>query len=396
MVVNFLLISLPKKILILGAGFGGLAAANLLRSKLDSSHQIVVIDRKAWFMMGLVKLWILEGTRGLEDSKTSLRALASRGIEYLCDEITSIDPSSKSVETANHGTFTADYMIVALGAELAPELVSGFSGTGYNLYNAPELPKLRERLLSLKSGHVAITIMGAPYKCPPAPFEACMIIDELLRKNNTRDSTSIAVYSPAPIALPVAGPKISESVTEMLSKRGIEFHASSKPKAVSGNRLEFDNGTGVEFAVLIGIPQHVPPQVIKESKLASGTPAGWIAVNRETLQTDFEGVYAIGDATEIKVSPTIALPKAGIFAEEEAKIVSARILNEINPDEYRDKPSFLGKGFCFMETGTGQAGYLEADFFGQQNPVLKLELPSHQNLEKKREFERSRLSEWLL
>src|SRR6185436_7740335 len=169
-----------KQILILGAGFGGLAAANALRKSLGQEHRVIVIDRKKSFMMGLVKLWILEGSRQLEESQTPLDGLNAKGIEYLNDEIIMIDATSKRVQAKDHGWFDYDYLVVALGAELVPDRIPGFVGRGYNLYDAQQVPKLRDMLLKLGRGRVAIAIMGMPYKCPPAPYEASLIIDSVL------------------------------------------------------------------------------------------------------------------------------------------------------------------------------------------------------------------------
>ena len=238
-----------KRILILGAGFGGLAAATLLRKNLSLDHRVIVLDRKKTFMMGLVKLWILEGSRRLEESQTPLDGLNAKGVEYLNDEVTKIDIVSNRVQARDHGWIKYDYLVVALGAELAPEKIAGFAGRGFNLYDAQEVPKLRDRLLELKRGRVAIAIMGMPYKCPPAPYEASLIIDTVLSGKGTRRSIEIDIYTPAPIALPVAGPQVSASVVEIISQRGIGFHPSHKLKSVS-DKLEFENGSKADYDVL--------------------------------------------------------------------------------------------------------------------------------------------------
>src|ERR671923_381447 len=175
--ISIIFIAMGKRILILGAGFGGLAAANELRKALNQDHRIIVIDRKKSFMMGLVKLWILEGSRRLEESQTPLDGLNAKGIEYLNDEVTKIDIAQNKVQAKGHGWIEYDYLIVALGAEFVPEKIAGFVGRGYNLYDAQQVPKLREKLLGLTRGRVAIAIMGMPYKCPPAPYESSLLID---------------------------------------------------------------------------------------------------------------------------------------------------------------------------------------------------------------------------
>lgn len=379
-----------KRILILGAGFGGLAAATELRKSLEPDHRVIVIDRKKSFMMGLVKLWILDGSRRLEESQTPLDGLNAKGIEYLNDEVDKIDLASSRVQARNHGWLEYDYLIVALGAELAPDRVAGFAGRGYNLYDAQQVPKLREKLLGLQRGKVAVAIMGMPYKCPPAPYEASLLIDNMLTRHGTRSNIEIDFYAPAPIALPVAGPQISANVVEMLSQRGIQFHPSHKLKSVTDDKLEFENGTKADYDVLVGIPQHKVPEIVKSSGLAEGE---WVAIDRNTMKTKFKNVFAIGDVTEIKLG-ALALPKAGIFAEEQAKVAARQIVDEIS-----GRPAiatFAGQGYCFMDVGNGRAGYLEGDFFNPAGPSLRLEAPSEQNFQKKQDFERTRIKEWLL
>lgn len=378
-----------KRILILGAGFGGLAAATELRKGLGQDHRVIIVDRKRSFMMGLVKLWILEGSRRLEESQTPLDGLNAKGIEYLNDEVTRIDSASNRVQAKDHGWIEYDYLIVALGAELVPDRIAGFADRGYNLYDAQQVPKLRDRLLELKRGRVAVAIMGMPYKCPPAPYEASIIIDSVLSRQGTRSSVEIDVYSPAPVALPVAGPQVSANVVEIISQRGIRFNPSHKLKSVS-NKLEFENGSSADYDLLVGIPPHRAPDVVRNAGLAEGD---WVTVDRSTMKTRFANVYAIGDVTEIKVG-AVAVPKAGIFAEEQGKVAARQIMDEIC-----GRPAvaaFAGQGYCFMETGNRRAGYLAADFFNPAGPVVRLEAPSEQNFQKKQDFERSRIKEWLL
>jgi sulfide:quinone oxidoreductase len=255
---------LGKRIVILGAGFGGLAAAGALRKSLGPDHRVIVIDRKREFMMGLVNLWILHGDRRLEDAQTPLAGLDAKGIEYLNDEVAGIDAAGMSVSCKNHGRISYDYSIVALGAELAPERVAGFVGRGYNLYDPPQVPPLREKLLSLSAGRVAVCIMGMPYKCPPAPYEASLLIHDLLEKRGTRKHVEIDVYTPTPIALPVAGPEVSKAIVQLVEQHGIRFHASHKLKSVS-EVLEFENGAREKYDVLVGIPQHRVPDVVRGS-----------------------------------------------------------------------------------------------------------------------------------
>ena len=387
----------------MGAGFGGLTTANLLQKNLSLSsveHQISIADSKDYFIMGLVNLWILSGIRTLEDSKIALSRLENKGIRYLNGEVTAIDPVSRTVTIKGNSTIRLgyDYLVIALGSEFALEQVRGFlENGGSNLYDAEQVPKLREKILSLKKGRIAICITSVPYKCPPAPYEASLLINDILVKSGRRDSIDIEIYSPTPIALPVAGTKVSQDVINLLDDNHVNFHPLHKIKTVSDtNEIEFENGNKVHYDLLIGIPPHKVPEVIRNSNLIKHGQ-NWINVDKFSLKTDYQNVFAIGDVTEIKVNENVAIPKAGVFAEAQAKVVSQQIIDDI--ENNRDKLSsskFDGKGFCFMEVGDKKAGYIAADFYNEDGPLTLLEPPSKESYEKKIDFERSRISGWLL
>jgi sulfide:quinone oxidoreductase len=387
----------------LGAGFGGLTTANLLQKNLSLSsveHQISIADSKDYFIMGLVNLWILSGIRTLEDSKIALSRLENKGISYLNGEVTAIDPVSRTVTIKGSSTLRLeyDYLVIALGSEFALENVKGFlENGGANLYDAEQVPKLREKILSLKKGRIAICITSVPYKCPPAPYEASLLINDILVKNGTRDSIDIEIYTPTPIALPVAGAKVSEDVINLLNDNHINFHPLHKIKTVLDKEMiEFENGNKIKYDLLIAIPPHRVPEVIRNSDLIK-QGQNWINVDKFSLKTDYQNVFAIGDVNEIKVNENVAIPKAGVFAEAQAKVVSQQIIDDI--ENNRDKLSsskFDGKGFCFMEVGDKKAGYIAADFYNEGGPVTLLEPPSKESYEKKLDFERSKISEWLL
>ena len=387
----------------MGAGFGGLTTANLLQKNLSLSsveHQISIADSKDYFIMGLVNLWILSGIRTLEDSKIALSRLENKGISYLNGEIIAIDPVSRTVTIKGSSTFRLeyDYLVIALGSEFALENVKGFlENGGANLYDAEQVPKLRENILSLKKGRIAICITSLPYKCPPAPYEASLLINDILVKNGTRDSIDIEIYTPTPIALPVAGAKVSQDVINLLNDNHINFHPLHKIKTVLDKEMiEFENGNKIKYDLLIAIPPHRVPEVIRNSDLIK-QGQNWINVDKFSLKTDYQNVFAIGDVNEIKVNENVAIPKAGVFAEAQAKVVSQQIIDDI--ENNRDKLSsseFDGKGFCFLEVGDRKAGYIAADFYNESGPVTLLEPPSKESYEKKLDFERSKISEWLL
>jgi sulfide:quinone oxidoreductase len=392
-----------KQVLILGGGFGGLTSANLIRKSLSQEEcEITVVDKYQYFMMGLVNLWILSGSRKLEDSQVALNNLQDKGIKFLNDEITGIDPSENSVSTkTNPKKLKYDYLIIALGAEVAPKLIDGFEDNDdqscFNVYDAKQVPLLREKLLSMKSGRVVVCIADIPYKCPPAPYEASLLMNDILVKNGTRDSIDLNMYVPTPIALPVAGPTMSQDVVKLLNNNHINFHPLHKLKRVSDKKtIEFENGNKTSYDVLVMIPPHQVPKIIKDSNLLGDGDQHWINVDKFTLRTKYKNAFAIGDVTEIRLDQTTTIPKAGIFAEGEAKIVSQQIINEIKNINSKKAVKFDGKGFCFMEIGDKKAGYIDTDFYNEAGPITRLDPPSGEFYQKKLDFERSRLNEWLM
>ena len=376
-------------VLILGGGFGGLSTANEIRNSLSSSQvKITVIDKKNWFMVGFAKLWIMNGTRTFENSTGSLSSLSKKEISFLNEEILKIDLENKQVKTTSN-ILTYDYLIIALGAVLAPQKIPGLLENGMNLYDYKESEKIHEKIMNLNSGIIAISIMGIPYKCPPAPFEASLLIDAMLRKTGKRNSIQIHFYSPAPITLPAAGPEISKKILELINAEKIVFHPLCKVKSIEDKKIIFQEDTA-NFDLLLAIPPHLAPEIIYESGLAEKD--NFIPINRD-CKTRYENVYAIGDVTSLKVTETMAVPKAGVFAEGEGVTVAKNIISKIQSKE--GDVLFDGKGGCFIESGHDTASVIQVDMFSKSGPSTKLTDSTKEYLNEKVQFEKERLSKWL-
>src|SRR5688572_25750317 len=385
-----------KKILILGAGFGGLCISNILRKILDDTHDIIVIDKKDYFIMGLTNLWILDGRRKLENSKIPLTNLKSKGITFIQDEITKIDTKSKLVKTLHNDDQPYDFLVIALGTDMFTNMIPGFNTYNtFNLYDGECIPSLRKNILSLEKGKIAIVIMGITYKCSPGTYESALIINQILSNSDKRKQIDIEIYFPSYLTLTVAGEQINSKLTFMLKKQNINLFPNYSLKEVHSNNLEFYNCQKKEYDILIGIPFHLPPLVIKKSGLLE-PKENWISVNRFTLETRFKDVFAIGDVTEIKINDIVAVPKAGIFAEGQARAVASQIIHKIrNGSQEYSIVEFDGKGFCFMETGNGKAGFIDTYFYNSKGPTTILKNPSTMYYKKKINFEKHRIEEWL-
>ncbi len=381
-----------KTIAILGGGFGGLAAAHALRSRLPVEHRVVLIERKRAFSMGLSNLWVMAGQRAHpKDGERTFAKLAGKGIEIVHESIREIDAARMTVRTDTQ-TMAADYLVIALGAELAPSAIPGFPEAAYNLYDSEGALALQGALRTFTGGKIVILMSRTPFKCPAAPYEAAFLIDASLRERAARERTQLSIYTIEPQPMPVAGPHIGEALRAMLTQRNIAYfpdHAALKIDTTRKRILfEIDEA---DFDLLIGVPPHVAPSVVRDAGLVDST--GWIPVDASTLKTRHPRVYAIGDIAAVKLKNGMFLPKAGIFAESEGRVVAENIAAEILG--HTSAARFDGRGGCYLEVGNGKAAYGEGDFYALPSPRVTLEEPTGARMREKEQFEQSRLDAWL-
>jgi len=356
-----------KTILILGGGVGGIVTANALRESLASEHRIVVVDKRAEYIFTPSLLWVMTGWRQPDQITKDLRHMLQFGIEVVQAEVQEIDPE-RAIVRANGDDLAYDYLVVTLGADLAPEVMPGYVETAYNFFDLEGTTKLWSALQRFEGGRVAVLVSAMPFKCPAAPYEAAMLIEDVLRRRGIRDRCQVRVFTPEPQPMLVAGPDMGVSVVGMLATKNIGFHPNLSLDHIDAVRqtLIFKNGRQDSFDLLAAVPPHRPPTVVKESSLAN--EAGWVTVDKHTLQTHFENIYAIGDVTAIILNNGLPLPKAGTFAHAEAEAVAARIIAEIGGSV--PQAEFDGVGYCWIEAGSGSAGFASGQFYAEPNPVV--------------------------
>lgn len=362
-----------QTVLVLGGGVGGVVAARELRKRLPARHRIVLVDRERDHLFAPSLLWLLVGQRAAEEITRPLDRLARQGIEVKHGEVTAIDPAGRQVTVAGQ-TIRADHLVIALGAELAPESVPGLPEAGHNLYTLPGAERFRDALASLQEGRIVILTAAPAYKCPAAPYEAALLIDQFLRKQGRREDVRVEVYAAEPAPMGVAGPEVSIAVTGMLEARGIPYHPEHQVTAVDGaaRQLSFANGARSGYDLLAYVPPHRAPRVVRAGELAGEN--GWIAVDRNTLATRFPDVYAIGDVVSIPLMLGKPLPKAGVFAHGQAEVVARNIAAVIRGRA--GVARYTGRGGCFIEVGGGRAGFGSGDFYAEPRPVVKLRRPA--------------------
>jgi sulfide:quinone oxidoreductase len=358
--------------LVLGAGFGGMVAAQTLRRLLPKADRVVLVEREARHVFPPSLLWLIVGSRSAEAISRSSDHAARPGIELVRGEVTALDPAARTVRVDGR-TLQGDAMVVALGAEYAPQSVPGLAEAGLCVYTLEGATAIRDALARFEQGRLVVLTATAQYKCPAAPYEAALLVADLLRKHGHRDRVTMDFYAAEPGPMMVAGPEVSAGVRAMIEARGIGYHPEHQVRRVDAQsrRIEFANGASAGFDLLLYVPPHRAPEAVRSAGLTN--ESGWIPVDRHTLATTFPGVYAVGDVTVIPLKMGRPLPKAGVFAHGQAEAVAHNIAREWTGRG--EAKRFDGKGMCFIETGGGRAGMGSGNFYAEPLPEVALRQP---------------------
>ena len=376
-----------QRIVVLGGGFGGVAAARTARALLDRSHEVTLVDRnRRTYLCGSLPLLIVGEKESAKVSR-SLGLLANRGVRYVQAEVAAIDVAGRTV-TTSAGVLEYDHLVLALGASYDWDAVPGSAGA-YSFYNIETARRLRRRLASFRSGSVVIAVSGLPYKCPPAPFEAAMVLDWAFRQRGIRREVQLDVFTPEPAPLPVAGPDAAARLGRALDRKGIQLHTGAAVTGVSSNgrEAEFSDGSSVRAGLVITVPLHRVAPVVQEAGLAG--PNGWVPAAPATLETSQPGVYAIGDVNAVPMANGRPLPKAGVFASAEGETVGRNIAAAIDGTEPAEFP---GIGHCFIAYGGTQAGMVKGEFLSEGKPRVSLQPATARGFRAKERFERDSLA----
>lgn len=378
----------PARALILGGGFGGLACAHELR-RLAPGAAVTLVDRSPSFVVGATQTWVMLGEGRPEEVARPRERLAKAGIELVQAEVTGIDPVARAVDTTQ-GRLEADFLVIALGADVDLDAAPGLSSAAETFYTLEGAARLRSRLEAFAGGRLVLLIPSVPFKCPPAPYEAALLLHDYLQRRGLRGATRLQLSTVEPAPMPTAGPAMGALIRDELAKRGIAYFPGREVERVDADArlVRFADGAEAPYDLLVAVPRHRPPAVVREAGLAS--EGGWIPVDPRTLETGHEGVFAIGDVTVIplpgRYSPDrpLVLPKAGVFAEAQGKVVAARIAACLRG---RDPQAvFAGEGFCYLELGRSEAVRADGSFFALPHPAVSASPPSREHAEDKRRW----------
>jgi sulfide:quinone oxidoreductase len=374
---------MQTRVLILGAGFGGLELATMLSEALADQVDVTVIDKSDSFVFGYAKLDVMFGRTTPESVRLPYSAIAKPGVRFLHETITSIDPDARRVVT-DAGTHDADILVVALGADYDMAATPGLADGDNEFYSVAGAERLREVLPTFNSGHAIVGVCGTPFKCPPAPSECALLLHDLLTRRGVRDACRISIVIPFGTPVPPS-PDTSRALVAAFIERDIEFVPDRRVASLDTQRrvAVLDDGAEMPYDLFLGVPKHRAPEVVLSSGMAVD---GYIPVDSATLETRFPGVYAVGDVT------TVGVPKAGVFAEGAARVVAEALIARARGDE--PPAPYDGRGSCYIEFGGGRVGRVDVDFLSGPKPTGTFQEPSDAMAQNKLLFGSSRRERW--
>jgi sulfide:quinone oxidoreductase len=373
----------PTRALILGAGFGGLELATTLSEALGEKVEVTLIDKAEAFVFGYSKLDVMFGRTSPEAVRLAYRDIVKPGVRVVKETITAIDPENRRVST-DGGEYEGDVLVVALGADYDMEATPGLAEGGNEFYSVAGAERLAELLPTFKRGRAIVGVCGAPFKCPPAPSEAALLLHEYLSARGVRADCEISFVLPLPSPVPPS-PETSAALVQAFTERDIEFVPNTRVATLDPARkvAVFDDGGEMAYDLFLGVPKHRAPDVVVAAGMVDEV---YVPVNPRTLQTRYPGVYAVGDVAAVGV------PKAGVFAEGAARVVAESLIAQIQRGEQPGE--YDGLGSCYIEFGGGRVGRVDVDFLSGPKPTGTFHEPSEALVAEKQHFGSSRRARW--
>jgi sulfide:quinone oxidoreductase len=374
---------MDSRVVVLGAGFGGLEAATTLSEALGDAVDVTLIDKNDSFVFGFSKLDVMFGRERPEEVRLPYRNIAKPGVRFLQETVTAIDPEARRVST-DQGVHEADFLIVALGADYDMDATPGLAVGGNEFYTVAGAERLRSVIPEFTQGKAVIGVCGAPFKCPPAPSEAALLLHDNLLARGVRDACEISFVIPFGTPVPPS-PETSAALVEAFAERDIDFVPNRRVAALDPERrvVVLDDDSEMPFDLFLGVPKHRAPDVILASGMAED---GYIPVESRTLRTRFANVFALGDVA------TVGVPKAGVFAERAGRAVAESLTASIRNGEQPE--GYDGLGSCYIEFGAGQVGRVDVDFLSGPKPTGAYQEPSVALAAEKEHFGSSRRARW--
>lgn len=373
------------RVVILGAGFGGLELSTTLAEALGDSLAITLIDQADAFIFGYSKLDVLFGREAPDAVRLPYSRFAQPGVRFARETVTGIDPAARRV-TTNAGTHEADFLVIALGADYDASATPGLVMGENEFYSLEGATYLRDVLPTFRRGHAVVGLCGAPYKCPPAPSECVLMLHDHLTARGVREDCHITLVHTLPSPVPPS-PETSRGLMTAFAERGIDYLPGRRVASVDAAQksIALDDGRTLPCDLFLGVPKHRSPNVVIAAGLTN--EKGWVMVDTPTLETPFPRVYAIGDLAD-----TSGAPKAGVFAENTARTVAANLISLVRGQEPTAR--YPGAGSCYIEFGGERIARVDVDFFTGPKPTGTFHEPSVALRAEKQHFGASRRARW--
>jgi sulfide:quinone oxidoreductase len=362
-----------RRVVILGGGVGGAVAAMELSRRLKTDTEVVLLDKEGRHYFPPSYPWLVMGWRRPEQVWRPLSRLKAPHVRIRQEEALSIDPDERRV-TTDAGEVSYDHLLISLGAQLDPSAIEGFAGVAHHPYDLEGAMALAQAVRTFRGGKVAIGVSRLPFKCPAAPYEIAFLLDYYFRKKGIRDRVEMEFFTPEPAPLPAAGPAIGDRAMALMEEREIPIRVKREMDHVDPEAgvVHFKGDGQMAYDLLIAVPPHTTCEAVRRSDLTKEGP--WIPVDRFTMRSSYDDIYAVGDVTSI---PTPSghvpfLPKAGVFAHGQAKVAARNITADLagGPEVRWD-----GYGLCFMEIGYGKGGMVRGNFTGDGPPSIRMRNP---------------------
>ncbi len=346
---------MKKKVVIIGAGFGGLRTLYNLEKHKDR-FDFTVINKTDY---SLERPSLPEvAFEGKPVKKTQIKIkdyLEKKGINFKLGEVKKINPEKNEVEVDGE-TIPYDYLVIATGAIKDYDAIKGYREYGYSVCDDREAVRLHERLKTFEVGNVVVGaarsyfghMVDAPNlkaPCEGPVGEAMFMMDYRLRKERKREKSSINVFTPGEVFFEDVGDNARGVVAKLMEQRGIKLHTSKELVEITDKEVIFKDGSSLPADLAIIIPPYKAPDFIAESGL--GDDRGWVPTDKTMKHLNYDNVYAVGDVN------ALAQPKLGHIAVLEADVASSAIEKQ---EGLRDeiKP-FKPEVFCIMNMGGFEA-----------------------------------------
>jgi sulfide:quinone oxidoreductase len=371
------------RVLVLGAGFGGLELTSRLSEEFGDGVEVLLIDKAEGFIFGFSKLDVMFGRTSESAVLHPYRDMVKPGVRFVQATVRSIDPERRQADT-DAGRFDGDVLVVALGADLDPAATPGLIEDGHEFYTVPGAFALRDVLADFVGGRVVVGVTSTPFKCPPAPSETALLVDEFLTDRGLRDRSEISLVMPLGAPIPPSK-QASEALLSAFAQRDIRWCPNQQVTALDPSRhvATIAGSEDIPYDLFLGVPVHHAPEVVQQSGMCVD---GWIPVDALTLETRFPGVYAVGDVT------SVGTPKAGVFAEGQAGVVAEAII--AGATDRRSPVEYDGHGQCYLEFGRDEVARVDVTFTQGVAPSGSFEGPSGELAGQKAEFGSSRIRRW--